>query len=182
MSGESGGIRAALGRPAVGLTIAGVMIGLTVLVFLIQRRSEAVPGHGETRIFLVDLSTDPPAESVGSSFNPPPLLNASGQPAIVEAVYYSFDGGKTRRLAYYQKYTDEAKKAFVTLQQNPLAGRNGDLQRAMEAGTFIRDPALKTADVNEGWVPADSPEAASINVRAARPPAAGGSLSILRPQ
>ena len=77
----------------------------------------------------------------------PPLLDAAGNPVLVRTCMYSTDGGKTKTVAYYEKYSDAVKAMMAAGAQDP--SKYDD--RLFKAGLLVRLPAKDSP-----WVPADS--------------------------
>ena len=91
----------------------------------------------------------------------PPLPGRGGKPTIVRPVYYSPDGGKTQKLAYLEKFTDQAKAALEKHAQASTAPAG--LKALVESGRLIRSP-----EPGSPWVPAMSAEGVQLLARVRR--------------
>ncbi len=67
----------------------------------------------------------------------PPLPGKSGKPTVVREFKYSFDGGKTSKVGYYFKYTDDMKAKIEEAQAHggSVDGVLGELIRSPDAGS-----------------------------------------------
>jgi hypothetical protein len=85
------------------------------------------------------------------SLQPPqaiaPLTDAAGRPVLVQAHLYSTDGGKTKSVAYYEKFTDRAK-AMIEASFQDRSKYDGQL---FASGRLVRLPANGSP-----WVAAES--------------------------
>jgi hypothetical protein len=87
----------------------------------------------------------------------PPLLGDSGRPTVVRAHFFSCDGGKTRKIAYLESYTEEGKvayKALLAIRDRPPPE---DLLAKVLHETLVRRPGK-----GEPWVRGDLPAALEI--------------------
>jgi hypothetical protein len=80
----------------------------------------------------------------------PPLIGKGGKPTIVREFKYSVDGGKTSKVAYYFKYTDDWKKKLEEAQAH-----GGSVDAVL--GELIRAPAPGSK-----WISFGSDEAQPI--------------------
>ncbi|MCL2640325.1 MAG: hypothetical protein FWD53_05725 [Phycisphaerales bacterium] len=126
--------------------IAGAVLVL-VLLLVIFRGSNRKPDPEMSqhhKAFYIDEETG--QESVRSAHELPPLLGKDGKFTLVRAYKFTADGGRTEKIVYLEKYSDQAIQELKTSDDG---GRKMDI---LDAGPLIRLPG----DGNE-WVPRKSP-------------------------
>lgn len=154
-----------------GLAIAATSVLLLATIGLAWNSAGPARETPPTaRQFFYDEKTG--EESVRDSADLAPLANANGEECIVQAVYMTNDGGKTKTLMYLMKYTPEAKALMKKIQANSRLRLSSDEYTTLTKGTLYRLPAKDSP-----WLPED--EAAAIVSR--RLPASQGIASIVKP-
>lgn len=103
-----------------------------------------------TRTWFVDEETLKPIEKPSDSIAP--LLSDSGKPNLVQGIFLTWDGGKTRQLAYLIKYTDRYKK----LKEDPGSARPGETVDPVSA-MLVRLPIAGSQ-----WVSMATPDGAKL--------------------
>ncbi|MGN6369429.1 MAG: hypothetical protein ACTHN5_14315 [Phycisphaerae bacterium] len=140
MSESSGKIR--------GIVTALVIIAAAVFLYIWRTGGvHASNGNG----WFVDEETG--EEMTMPQKMIPPLPGKSGKMTVVREFKYSDDGGKTYKVAYWYKYTDEMKKQ---LEDAIAAGHEGDVETA--PGELVRLPTKGSE-----WVPLGSDKGQQIS-------------------
>lgn len=157
------------------VSAALIVITLGSLFFAWQRStSNAQPPHPARKVFLYNEATG--EVLVRDCREIPPITTPDGA-SLVAAVFYTFDNGQTQRLAYLQKYSDEARIALTRILDNPANASDPDLHQTLKEGTFIRLP-----EPGSPWVTLDSPQASLISQRTLRQCPAGAVARVVEPQ
>jgi hypothetical protein len=104
--------------------------------------------HPPEKAFFFDEETG--EELIRPAGDIPPLPGKSGKPTIVREFKYSLDGGKTAKVGYYFKYTDDWKKKI-----EDAHAKGGDVDGVL--GELIRSP-----EKGSKWVSIGSDEAQPI--------------------
>ena len=130
------------GRTLLGAAMVVLIIACITHVALFLRPEKSPANSG---IYFADEETG--EFSVQSLTAIPPLNNAAGRPTLVRACLYSTDGGKTKTVAYYAKYSDEAKAMMEASAGDPSKYST----RLFQTGHLVRKP-----EPGSPWVSADS--------------------------
>ncbi len=146
--------------------IALAVLIIVALVFLWFKQVKPTPN----RYFIDEVTGEVSTRSVTAI---PPLANAQGELTIVGAVYFCSPDGKTRTLAYMEKYSPEAKTALESDQHGKLS----DQERAtvIPKGYLMRSPAPGSQ-----WIHPWEPDGQRIVRDAQR--ASGGSMQLSTPE
>jgi len=150
-----------------GVYVVGGALVVAVILYFVMGSSAKAPSSNDVKAFYLDEETG--EESLHPVSQVPPLIGKSGKPTVVQAIKYSCDGGKTKKIAYLRKYTPEAKEALdraYATQTNPgINARANELVRLPEKG-------------NE-WYPVQSNEGATVTTNF--PNTEGGTPVIVQP-
>ncbi|MCL2647024.1 MAG: hypothetical protein FWD61_08460 [Phycisphaerales bacterium] len=130
----------------IGVAVVGV------LLLIIFRGKGVESGRAATnKAFYVDDETG--EESTIATDELPPLLGKNGKPTLVKAIKFTTDGGKTVKIAYLLKYSDQTLAEWKSLTPE-YDFRKADL---LDHGRLIRLPGE-----GQKWVQVDSLEAQEI--------------------
>jgi len=138
------------------LLILIVLLLAAVVLFIKNTRTQA-PGTGNPYYaFYFDEETS--AEIIRPAAGFPPFLNDNGKPALVQAFKYSYDDGRTSKIAYLFKYSDDAKAKLEALTPDDINTAMIDPRPAiMQRGELVRSP-----EPGSEWMPIDDPRVHSI--------------------
>lgn len=140
------------GRPRRTVTaVALLVVVLATGIFALRTwrnigAPQQIPGVYYAHEDTGELSIHAPSEY-------PPLPDAAGNPRLVKVALYSLDGGKTKTAAYYEKYSDAAKRMLQESIENPSRFDS----RVMERERLVRLP-----ERGSPWVRAISAEGQKI--------------------
>jgi hypothetical protein len=159
-------------RPIAAAIIA-VCLVTAIIMLIVSSRGPSFEPIALKKVFVYDEKTG--AESVRMSDEAPPFLNDQGEPTLVRAYYASPDGGKTKVLAFLEKFDDAGKAAYRAYIKNPGGEQGAELARKIDAGRFVRLPKQGAE-----WVAYDSGEGRAVMANVKMP--GGGSMPLVVPE
>jgi hypothetical protein len=104
---KPGNLRNTINENQMVMSIVAVVIVVLAIVWCIHVWFPSRGGSGPMMGYYIDLSnmkvTKKPLGQLA------PLTGATGKPTVVQVIYYSCDGCKTKQPLYYEKYTPQAQ-------------------------------------------------------------------------